>query len=208
MAVQLRRLRDFPEVMDAERAAVLDDRVAQPNAMLDSAVLNKAAKALCGATALEIHHWINEASLALSDREERDEVVDEEAWDRAALQDEERRGLVGGDLFDLPRRTDAEILAFYTLIGWDPTNEYGQVLRIAENLTFCCLAAAKSAGPARFPEEGVETARLWAEKMAARPRPRRSGAPAQPISDEERRRRDAEARNSNVWRPVRTGRSR
>lgn len=206
MPVQKRRLRDFPEIMDAERAAVLDDRVAQPKSAIDCAIVSRAAKAVCGVTHYEIHQWIHEATFALLDVEERGEEVEDDAWERAERQDIERRACVGSDLFEGPaHRTTAEVLAFYDLIGWDPTNEYGQVLRVAETLIFPFLAAAKGAGPARFPDEGTETARLWAERLAARPKPKSTGAPTPPISEEERRRRNAQARNSNVWRPARSG---
>lgn len=93
------------------------------------------------------------------------------------------------------------MLAFYHSIGWDPTNEYGQVLRIAANLAFPFLAASKGAGPARFPEEGIETARLWAEKVAAKLSPKALLPPTEPITEAERRRRNEAARNSTVWRP-------
>jgi hypothetical protein len=201
-AKPLRRLRDFPEIMAAEHAAILDHKVTEPIAVLEVEAVVKATRAVCGADHIEIHGWINEATFALADREGRGEEVGEEAWDRAEAQDEERLAIVGRDILDEPKdRSDAAMLAFYHSIGWDPLNEYGQVLRIAANLAFPFLAASKSAGPARFPEEGTETARIWAEKVAARPQPKIRSAPTPVLTEEESRRRNAEARNSTVWRP-------
>lgn len=197
MTQPLRRMRDFVEIMDAERAAILNLQLTRPDATMHP-VYVKATKALCGATLDELFNWCNEASDALSDREERGELISAEEWDRACELDSEREELIWPE--DSPRpRCDADVLNFYQSIGWDPTNEHGQVLLVAANLVYPFAAASKAAGPARFPEEGAELALAWGEKLAARSKRPLTETP--PITDEERRRRNAEASKSTVWRP-------
>lgn len=202
MSQPLRRMRDFPEIMDAERSAILDPAISLRGADFHPAIM-KAAKAVCGVTAWDVHAWCNEASQAISDREQLGEILSVEVWEEAYRKDDERSNLFCAPDETMPT-SDADVLSFYRSIGWCPLNDRGQVLLVAANLVLPFKAAAISAGEARFPEPGTELARAWGEKIVATPRRRLGETPV--ISEEERRRRNAEARCSTTWRPSATSR--
>lgn len=203
MTKPLRRMRDFAEIMDAERAALIDPSITTMQAMTESQLLAKVAKAICNVTYEEISVWARSERSALEALEDSGFVVSAEDWRDAWEKSDAKAEMLRpnyGDVDD-PAGFDAEVIKAYRAIGWDATNELGQVLLVAANLLVPFMAAANGVGEARFPEEGSETAKAWAAKITLKPKPKAPSAPTPIITEEERRRRNAEARNSTVWRP-------
>lgn len=165
MTKPLRRLRDFPEIMDAEAAAVLDPSIAATSAISDAPVLNSAAKAVCGVGYEEISAWCRSERDALTALEEQGFVVSDEDWFEAWDKYDEKQAklLPSYDDIEDPAGFDAEVVKAYRSIGWDATNERGQVLLVAANLLVPFMAAANGVPNARFPEEGSEIARSAAD---------------------------------------------
>ena len=174
----MRRLRDFPSIAAWEAAALFDRNLATDAAGVDGR-FDEASIAVFGVTLADL--WAR-----IPERED-----DEPSWGEA---------LYGAD----------GQVAMFARHGWDVTNEFGVELLVLGHFAWQLLAAIRGELGASLPDRETLSADAWERQLtqdAVRPRKAATATTkSEPLTDEERRRRNAEAKASNVWRPPRPSR--
>ena len=179
----MRRLRDFPSIAAWETAALFNRHLAT-DAAGDDGLFDEASIAVFGVTRDDVSDEI----AGIDDPESED---DEAAW--------------AEEFYD-----ESGQVAMFARHGWDVTDEHGAEMLVLGHFAWQLLAAIKGELGASLPDRETLSADAWERQLTQKViSPRRSSAATAktaPLTDEERWRRNAEAKSSNVWRPPRPSR--
>ena len=189
----IRRLREFPSVRKLEDQAILDPNFSRQEGFYDR--IDAITTDLFGVISEDVEKWLGAF------------VYDEDGYFVDYIEDEAYKLRVRELYRDcvIYDRSSQQLAAYCSRNGWDVCSDEGLPLILLDYLEHPLLAAIAGVAGARLPEGGSEDLAVWEAKfLRGSTKPgSRVRSQTQPISEDERQRRNKEAKLSTVWRPQR-----